>query len=67
VLTDWIIKVLSPPHLSLGVEFSRSAQHSDPDVYRLPIDTEQIPYSFKDRRAVALLEGKRIKGRNAIN
>lgn len=29
---------------------TRPYQHDDPDVYRLPIDTGQIPYSFEDRR-----------------
>jgi dTDP-4-dehydrorhamnose 3,5-epimerase len=29
---------------------TRAYNHASPDVYRLPIDTDQIPYSFKDRR-----------------
>ena len=29
---------------------TRPYNHAAPDVYRLPIDTDQIPYSFKDRR-----------------
>jgi len=29
---------------------TRPYQHSDPDVYRLPIDTDQIPYQFQQRR-----------------
>ena len=29
---------------------TRTYNHSDPDVFRLPIDTDQIPYSFKNRR-----------------
>jgi dTDP-4-dehydrorhamnose 3,5-epimerase len=28
---------------------TRPYQHSDPDVYRLPIDTDQIPYKFDTR------------------
>ncbi len=28
---------------------TRAYQHEDPDVYRLPIDTDQIPYRFDDR------------------
>lgn len=28
---------------------TRAYNHASPDVYRLPIDTDQIPYSFKDR------------------
>jgi dTDP-4-dehydrorhamnose 3,5-epimerase len=29
---------------------TRPYQHDSPDVYRLPIDTDQIPYRFDDRR-----------------
>jgi dTDP-4-dehydrorhamnose 3,5-epimerase len=29
---------------------TRPYNHSDPDVHRLPIDTDQIPYSFRNRR-----------------
>ena len=29
---------------------TRPYQHEDPDVYRLPIDTDQIPYKFEKRR-----------------
>ena len=29
---------------------TRAYQHASPDVYRLPLDTDQIPYSFKDRQ-----------------
>jgi dTDP-4-dehydrorhamnose 3,5-epimerase len=29
---------------------TRAYQHDDPDVYRLPIDTDQIPYRFINRR-----------------
>lgn len=29
---------------------TRAYQHGDPDVYRLPIDTDQIPYKFEDRK-----------------
>ena len=29
---------------------TRAYQHSDPDVYRLPLDTDLIPYSFQERR-----------------
>ena len=29
---------------------TRAYNHSAPDVYRLPLDTDQIPYSFNDRR-----------------
>ena len=28
---------------------TRAYQHDDPDVYRLPIDTDQIPYRFDNR------------------
>jgi dTDP-4-dehydrorhamnose 3,5-epimerase len=28
---------------------TRAYQHDDPDVYRLPIDTDQIPYRFENR------------------
>ena len=28
---------------------TRAYQHADPDVYRLPIDTDQIPYKFDTR------------------
>jgi dTDP-4-dehydrorhamnose 3,5-epimerase len=29
---------------------TRPYQHDDPDVYRFPIDTDQIPYRFENRR-----------------
>ena len=29
---------------------TRAYNHASPDVYRLPLGTDQIPYSFKDRR-----------------
>jgi dTDP-4-dehydrorhamnose 3,5-epimerase len=29
---------------------TRAYQHDDPDVYRLPLDTNQIPYKFEDRK-----------------
>jgi dTDP-4-dehydrorhamnose 3,5-epimerase len=29
---------------------TRAYNHASPDVHRLPLDTDQIPYSFKDRR-----------------
>jgi dTDP-4-dehydrorhamnose 3,5-epimerase len=29
---------------------TRPYQHDDPDVYRLPLDTDQIPYKLEDRR-----------------
>src|SRR5579862_3424694 len=29
---------------------TRPYQHDDPDVFRLPIDTDQIPYKFEDRK-----------------
>jgi len=29
---------------------TRAYQHDDPDVYRLPIGTDQIPYQFTNRR-----------------
>jgi len=58
VLTDWILKSEPAPSVS-GRGNSRGPRSIPiPDVYRLPIDTEQIPYSFKDRGLVALLEGK---------
>ena len=28
---------------------TRAYQHDDPDVYRLPLDTDQIPYRFENR------------------
>ena len=28
---------------------TRAYQHADPDVYRLPINTDQIPYTFDNR------------------
>src|SRR5271170_3411121 len=28
---------------------TRAYQHGDPDVYRLPLDTDQIPYRFESR------------------
>jgi dTDP-4-dehydrorhamnose 3,5-epimerase len=28
---------------------TRAYQHDDPDVYRLPIDTDEIPYRFDSR------------------
>lgn len=28
---------------------TRPYDHADPDVYRLPVDTDQIPYSFERR------------------
>jgi dTDP-4-dehydrorhamnose 3,5-epimerase len=28
---------------------TRAYQHDDPDVFRLPIDTDQIPYKFENR------------------
>jgi len=28
---------------------TRAYQHNDPDVYRLPIDTDEIPYQFDNR------------------
>jgi len=27
---------------------TRPYQHDDPDKYRLPLDTDQIPYKFED-------------------
>lgn len=29
---------------------TRPYQHDDPDVYRLPVGTDQIPYQFTNRR-----------------
>ena len=29
---------------------TRPYQHNDPDVFRYPIDTDQIPYRFEDRK-----------------
>lgn len=29
---------------------TRAYQHDDPDVYRFPLDTDQIPYRFEDRK-----------------
>lgn len=29
---------------------TRAYQHDDPDVYRYPLDTDQIPYRFEDRK-----------------
>jgi len=29
---------------------TRPYRHADPDVFRLPVETEQIPYKFTNRR-----------------